>query len=270
MFFRPNQTHTDLIRTWSKHIIGTVQPEIGSLSTDRLCSSWIRIITSNWWNPTFSIAVAIHNLPEDKTPPAIVRVFGIRVMNVLLCRQPKYTLATIRRASAAILHTLYTARDQPRHHSPVLRDEDRDCRQLQLNTGRAEGSASAAGAQSDQTSRGHAREVEESLLGNRESSPIDEHELKSHSNIRPPLLVSSATDSSPPGDTDGQTTGSGLGPVRDPATNVEEEKQKGETWQEFAQVLNILVSISYIVATIVTSAVFLWPLWFSEQKQLGS
>ena len=213
---------------------------------------------------SFSFAVAIHNLPEDKTPPAIVRVLGIRLMNVLLCRHPKRTLATFRRASTAILHKLYVANGQPRHRSPVLCDEKRDRRQL--DTARAEGSAGAAGIQSDQMPRGHALEVEESLLAIRESSPIDElQELKSHSSIRP-LRVSSATDSSPSPEEiemDVHTTRSGSDPVRDPATNVKEEKQEGETWQEFAQVLNILVSISYIVATIVTSAVFLWPLWLS-------
>ena len=221
---------------------------------------------------SFSFAVAIHNLPEDKTPPAIVRVLGIRLMNVLLFRHRKRTLATFRRASAALLHKLYEANGQPRHRSPV--DEKHYCRQL--DTARAEGSAGAAGAQSDQTPRGHAHELEESLLAIRESSPIDElHELKSHSSIRP-LRTSSATDSSPSPEEiemDVHTTWSGSDAVRDavrdPAANVEKEKQEGETWQEFAQVLNILVSISYIVATIVTSAVFLWPLWFSEQKPLG-
>ena len=219
---------------------------------------------------SFSFVVAIHNLPEDKTPPAVVRVLGIRVMNVLLCRQPKRTLATVRRASAAILHTLYARHGQTRHRSPVLHDgnESRDYGPLQINTEPAEGSVGAAGAQSDQTSRGRHREVEESHLAIRENRLSDDlHELKPHSSIRP-LLVSSATNSSPaPGATDRRTNRSGSDPVRNPATNVEEETQKRETWQELAKVLNILVSLSYIIASIVTSAVFLWPLWFSDQKR---
>ena len=244
--------------------------------------------------------VAIYHLSTESRPPLLVRLIGVRFLGCILCTSPRQSLANVRRMSLAGIGTLRStirrfssSSTSPIHEvatrTPATLSPNRTLdtnhtgtsislrNQLELHPLQSSSfnvSASSLVSRPSpvaQSERGIKLNPEMEGSGNCE---LEEEKHTTAAGAEPTsrvrLLVKA--DSQDSAENDGEAHAR---TVRRACADDEKDTRgkrvkrnavKGETWQDFATVLNIIVSILYVLSSCAGIWLFLMPLWFESLR----
>lgn len=241
--------------------------------------------------------VAVYHLSPESRPPLLVRLIGVRVLGCLLCISPRQSIANVRRMSLAGIGTLRSSirrwsstttspihgiitRTPPIAISPNKTLDTNHTgthfsgrNELELHPPQCSSfNVSASSFVSRPPFAAHLQGVIKSdpeikISGN---SEMEEEKPKASvpaSRVR--LLVSANSQESTADEDEPHVPTNNRGAEIYKNTrnqSAKRESVKGETWQDFATVLNIIVSILYVLSSTAGIWFFLMPLWMENLR----